>query len=459
MNLLGKGIGLLFLSALFVFSSCKDELNKIGNNADQDKYEIYYREFFLPATTVLFDSIRTDNTPRFLVGRYNDNIFGTIESTPYMAFHSSLSRLDLLSKVEDTIKVAISIDSIVFNTALDYYHYGENSGVEENFTVNIHKVNSKFLSDDYHFNYSEFDYDINPLASFNIIYNTDSLDNADSTYRYSVKLPDTYVSEFKDVIIANTFDHPFDSAYNSFKELVPVDSTVGSNISDNLFGFALRSDIAAKDVIGLSNSLSNLGIYYHMPSDTFATAVHIAFNSVSNFNNISADRSASPIAEIVETARGVAYELGGTRYVQAGTGLMTQFKLDEVLDSLSSHENVIINSVELAFENVNTSELLPSPDNIILLHSTDQFKRESVVLNGENINIIYDDSRISYIFPFDATNNVYKGVPRKYFQDLYENGIIKSNLMVQPTFNGYSLDRFTINDGDIKLKLYYSLPK
>lgn len=457
MNLLGRGTGLFFLSALFVFSSCKDELNKIGRNVDQDEFQIYYKEFLLPATTVLFDSVRTDNTPRFLVGKYNDGLFGAIESIPYMAFHTSLSRLDLLSTVKDSILVDVRIDSMVFNTALDFYHYGENSGVDESFTVNLHKVNNKFLSDDYHFNYSSFDFEINPLASFNMIYNTDSLNNADSIYNFSAKLPEFYVEELRNIIIANTFDHPFDSAYNRLKQLVPIDSTVGSSISDNLFGFALKADNTAKDVIGLDRSRSNLGIYYHLPNDTSATVLYMGFNLSSNFNNISSDRSSSSTAEIIE--KEIAYELGGTRYVQAGTGIMTQINLDEVLDSLSTHENLIVSSVELAFENVNTSELLPSPDNFILLNSTEQFRREPVTLNGEDINIIYDDTGVGYIFPFDATNNLYKGIPRRYFQDLYENDIIKSNLMVQPTFNGYSLDRFTINDGDIKLKIYYSLPK
>jgi len=268
------------------------------------------------------------------------------------------------------------------------------------------------------------------------------------------------------ILKANTFEHPFEKAYNRLKELVPVDSTNVSSISDYLYGFALKSDAAAKDVIGLSNSRSNVAIHYHTSLDT--SIFYMGFNLNSNFNNISSDRTLSTTSDIVN--KEIAYELGGTRHVQAGTGVMTQVSLNEVLSFINSQENMIVSSSELEFENVNTNTLFPPPVHFNLLHSTNQYRRGTIFFNGENINLIYDDNKEVYSFLFDEEVSNYKGLPRKYFQELYDHNkeveiskpedvISEAYLMVQPANNGFSLNRFSINNEDIKLKLYYSLPK
>lgn len=459
MNLWGKGTGLLFLSALFVFSSCKDELNKIGTSSDQDKFQVYYKEFTLPSATVLYDSVRADNTPRFLVGGYEDALYGKVETTPYVAFSTTSEIFGLKTSVDsDSLIVDVIIDSIVFNTQLDNYHYGANRGIDETLTLGLHKISNKFISDDYNFNHQEYDYEADPLAVINIAYHTDSLDDQDSIFNHAIKLPATYLSEFKEVISLITTKHPTDSAYNDSKELVPTDSTNVSLISDYLFGFALKTVNGAEDVIGLNNNNSTslgtyLAVHYHTTSGNFVFPVA---SDGSSFNNIKADRAGTPISEVTEREK--AYESGGTRYVQAGIGITTQLSLDEVNSFMNTQTNMIINSAEFDFENVISTELQPAPDAFNLLHVTKGFDRTTLPLNGADVSALFNDSGEVGSFLYDDTNNSYQVFPVRYLQSLYENKIAESNLIVRPVGNGYSIDRFAINKGDIKLKLYYSLP-
>ena len=460
MNLWGKRTGLFFLSALFVFSSCKDELNKIGTQADQDKFQVHYKEFNLPSTTVLLDSVRTDNTPTFLVGGYDDALFGRINSTPYISFFPNTSQTLLsLNSVQEivnneTIEHEIILDDLVFRTRLDQYHYGYAGEANDNVALSLHKLSTSIKSDDYNFNYSTFDHELTPLVTLDLNYNTATLDTltADSTanklFVFEAQLPASYVQDM-DQAIQNI----------TLKDLDGFDSTLVQNLPEQLFGFVLKSEVGTRDILGLSPFNTAMWLRYHHVNSqgvTISDSLSFSFIVSNNFNNISSDRASSPLAEIVEFDRG--YDLGGTRYTQAGTGIGAVLNFDDVLTFLSTEENVIVNSAELIFGNVIADPVKATPSSFNFLSVSNDYNRTSFTINGAELNTMYTDQGDTYSLSYDTENNVYKGIPRRYFQDLYDNDIDESSLVINPINSGYSLNRFAINENNIKLKLYYSLP-
>ncbi|MGB3465155.1 MAG: hypothetical protein WBA74_07795, partial [Cyclobacteriaceae bacterium] len=66
-----KLLGAVLISAL-AFFSCEEE-NELGSNINptQDKLQVEFKEFTLPARNVIIDSVRTDADPYILTGTYS----------------------------------------------------------------------------------------------------------------------------------------------------------------------------------------------------------------------------------------------------------------------------------------------------------------------------------------------------------------------------------------------------
>mgnify|MGYP003345481531 CR=1 FL=1 len=84
----------------------------------------YYHEFTLPATTILADSVRTDNIriylnqavsvdlDRIMVGKVSDPVFGEITTTPYFQYlpPSTNAKIKLTSPTFDKITLTLLFD-------------------------------------------------------------------------------------------------------------------------------------------------------------------------------------------------------------------------------------------------------------------------------------------------------------------------------------------------------------
>ena len=454
MNLWGKRKGLLFLSALFIFfAACKDDLDKIGDFDSQGKFQVFYKEFTVPSTTVLFDSLRTDQTGRYLIGKYEDPIFGVVESTPYMAFRTTegIANINTVYEGEgtDVDTIDVILDSVVFQTKLDRYHYGIDGETDDEFNVSIHKINETIIGDWYNFNETTYDYSTSPLGSFTVSYNTAKLDSlsssADSVFVFSTKLDDSYLVDLKQAIQNAT--RPDKDGY---------DSTRADEVNQYIHGFALKSEANAKDVLGLRVGSTALLMYYHLENEPDEVKFFPwSFDQLDNFNSIKVDRSGSTLDGIQQDAPN---EFDGYRYLQAGTGVMISLELQAVLAELGQEDNLIVNSAELRFEDVIDGGIYTNPSGFSFININDNFDRSPVNINGNKVGLLYNDNREAYTFTFDSDSSYYRGLPRMYLQDLYDNNVTNTNLMVIPSASGYSLERFSINGDNIKLRVYYSLP-
>jgi len=445
MNLLGRSsVGLLFLSALFFFS-CDDELNKIGSETGQDKFDLLYEEFVLPSKVVLFDSIRTDNTSRLLVGEYIDPIFGNTKSTAYSVYGTNLITAALVDAV---------IDSVYLNLKLDFYHYGRTSDDQLEMSFNVHQITEKINSDEYQFNYSEAQYDPLPLGNIKFRYYTDSLDLAvslgsyrnargvDSTLSVSLKLPKEYVFDLAQAI--NTVD------------------TLLYEISDHMFGLALVPELA-ESVIGFqtSSTITNLRVYYHTSSgsSTANSSYDFTLNTTSSYNQIESDRSGTPLEALNTFNSGE--ELDGTRYIQGASGIYTQVDLDTFLVFTKTLNNILINSAEIVIDGIVAFDNLTPPTSAGLLHANDEYKFDQLVSGGVSYDFAFNDqfNQFEMLLATDENElNVIGGFPTLYFQSLYDNQVEAANLVIVPSEFSSSLHRTSFDKGNIKLRVYYTEP-
>lgn len=446
MNLLGRcSVGLLFLSALFFFS-CDDELNKIGSETGQDKFDLLYEEFVLPSKVVLFDSIRTDNTSRLLVGQYNDPSFGNIKSTAYSVYGTNL--------ITDALVDAV-IDSVYLNLKLDFYHYGRTSDDRLEMSFNVHRITEKINSDEYQFNYSEAQYDPLPLGNIKFRYYTDSLDLAtslgnyrnaqgiDSTLSVSLKLPMEYVFDLAEAI--NTVD------------------TLLYEISEHMFGLALVPELA-ESVIGFDilSTVSNLRVYYHSSSSSTTVSPHYDFtlNTTPTFNQIESDRAGTPLEGLTTFNSGE--ELDGTRYIQGASGIYTQVDLAPFLAFTKSVDNILINSAEIAIDQLEDFDNLTPPASSGLLHANDDYKFDQLVSGEVTYDYAFNDnfSQFEMLLVADENENyAIGGFPTLYFQSLYDNGVEDANLVIVPNEFSSSLHRTSFDKDNLKLRVYYTVPK
>lgn len=73
MNLQGRTVSGLLIGAALMLFGCESP-SEIGLELDpnENNVGVYEKEFVLPSSVILYDSINTTNDTRLLVGRFND---------------------------------------------------------------------------------------------------------------------------------------------------------------------------------------------------------------------------------------------------------------------------------------------------------------------------------------------------------------------------------------------------
>jgi hypothetical protein len=126
---------LALLSVALFFFACEDETSLNGFKNPNSKFEGKYVEIPLSTSNLLLDKIRTSNYlfegeyNRFLIGSYDDPIFGKVTSTAFTQFFTSSST----KKPEGA-----TIEKITIELALDLSVYGAQT--EQNQVFNIYEL-------------------------------------------------------------------------------------------------------------------------------------------------------------------------------------------------------------------------------------------------------------------------------------------------------------------------------
>jgi hypothetical protein len=480
-----------------LLAGCKDDEAIIGFQKEVPRLGAFYHEFTLPATTILADSVRTDNIriylnqavsvdlDRIMVGKVNDPVFGEMTTTPYFQFlpPSTNAKIKLGSP---------TFDKITLTLLFDYYFYGDTT-VEADQNIKVYEVQSPGLNrNNKYFSFSEVSIADSPIGEATWTFNPDSVrksllnntdgnttnDRVDSLYfeldqTFGQKLFDSLV-QTKDTLFLADIDR-FQETFNGFA-LIPSQTNIVMGFNPSKVSTRLTIYFSYVDGNGNPRKAR-----YNMS---------LANPLCASFTKIETNRGSSFLSGLTqpntEFNTGDAYT-----YTQSGSGVFTRLDLTPVYNYFDTIASPMLNSAEIYIPALSTSErnhfgkprslyyLLADDNNkfhrafttVALTDSTsapttnDVVQTQYYVEFGENFSIHArgdDTNGLKIPLTDDASGTLYKGYMTEFFQ--YQLRLPLNNL---PRFKyaalipsdaprGKSLNGITLKGDQIKLRVYYS---
>ncbi|MEO0332563.1 MAG: DUF4270 family protein, partial [Bacteroidota bacterium] len=288
-----------------------------------------------------------------------------------------------------------------------------------------------------------------PLAELNFSPNPKA-DSIADTLR--VRLDNTLGQELFDLAKADADALKSDSA---FREFFP--------------GIAIVPFAGNEAVTGFDPARLQLSLYFSTSAETTSSAY--TFDVGATFNNISVDRSGTPLAGITTPdQRAVAADSGF--YLQAGTGLVPTLSLQPVLDFIDTVEEnttaeLRINRIELYIGTTSQGAGQPIPQQMVALGFEDDFsiKSDSVrdqfgriipVARGLQVdNLSRPQDGIYRIPPIEAS---YQILVTEYVQGLInEVPTTETEFRIQTPQLGNRLDEIVAEPDSVFAKIFYTL--
>lgn len=473
----------LFSAVCFLFFSCGDDLNTIGFKPDENRFKVSYKEIDLPSAVFLTDPLITSNvggdglTPRLLIGSYTDEKFGKIKSEAFFQIRPSTTN--------GTLPANATLSSLVLNLSFDYYRYGTTDPLDMNFYV--HELTDSLITGQTYTPDANIDY--SPTIIGQGVYgispssfdekrsrNTDADATNDAIDTLSINIGGAYADALFQAALGNSNDYIL---FNKFARIFK--------------GLAISSD-ATTQIIGINPSYtastyqrSRLILYYNYTDDTgaarkgkleyFLYSDPAAYASVS-FSKIKADRSGTSLEEINSLYKDF-YPDGDRRFVQSGDLVITKFDISNFFSFADTIPNMLINSAEIAIDPIEDSpykaptslalRLLNVKNRSLVTSDTISSSYTGLIVSDKDGNLILGQgtgaSAVIRTLVLSTTNNVssYKGLYTNYFQMLYSltdhtKRFTKYALVSADPSYGRSVNRFTFNKSNLKLRIYYTTP-
>jgi hypothetical protein len=437
---------IFFLSVVVIFSwSCENPETLLASKAfnGNNLQTAYIDTFTVVASTVQLDTVLTNNSGTLLLGKYLDDRLGTISSSSYI-------QLSYTSNFLPPSGPQFVFDSIALILPYSHYYIGDTTKPAK---INIYQLNqpmlvrklpvtseqklSVFANGNGFFNSSQFTQFPNPIASATVNF----LPHNDSLY---IPLPDAFG--------ANWF------------RLAQIDSAhlfANSSAFVGSYFYGLHIDVDPSTlacVVGFKTNKVKIRLYYSQASGTdVPVSSHVDFILYNfQFNNIQADRTGTPIANIQPYKPVPSSLTGDATYVQTGTGLVTLLQFPSLKSFFSTRTGVILNAAYLQIYPLQGTypKYFPPPSPLQLYFTDNSYIPLTAIAGGAagiqydyeyGINTLYNYQIFSFVFAQIKANT-------NYFP----------NLILAPTGNqGSSVSRVYVGDqfhplNKIKLLIYYS---
>jgi Domain of unknown function (DUF4270) len=443
----------LFLLPLFLVS-CEENPLTIGFKKEPKNFQVLYRELPIESVTFLGDSLPTYNnfgttaTNRLLVGTYTDPEFGKISAS----FYSQIRPSNGLKVPEE----GAVYDSVTLKLKLDYYYYGSKGTTTQKYKIYL--LREELINEDFYFNRSKVRIGLNPIGETSITVNSLYLDqlvesNGKDTLLLSTILNRTFGKDLFDIWKAG--DSTFTDFFK-FKVALPGIAVVPEDGGDKVFGFAPAT------------TLSKLVLHYHV--DTVKHDYPFYFDNALGFNGLISDRANTALSDL--TSPKAEYMPGnGLNYVQSGVGIFSKLSFKSILQLRDSVPKAAFNSVELEIPVTAFEEGVQPPALLALrlLNTDNSFALSNVVLYSQNLVkdantggvYVMNDLSSAGVLTFDKEKQVYRGFITQFAQLVFNE---KDPEKVFTDFALYplqpdgtkSVDRFSFDKTQIKLKVYYT---
>jgi hypothetical protein len=349
---------LTLLSVALFFFACEDETSLNGFKNPNPKFEGKYVEIPLSTSNLLLDRIRTSNYyfegeyNRFLIGSYDDPIFGKVTSTAFTQFFTASST---------KMPTGAEIEKITIELALDLSVYGAQT--EQNQVFNVYELSEPLPETKKRSMYynTETTWDPADLIATKAVNINPGLfkdyidDKVDTTVFISLEVEETGIGESFFARLTNSFEKysgtPSDTTYvtySKFKTAFP--------------GLAIecKSEGGTNNMIlGVNSAQSRIVIHYGTATTKYTNSLIFSYPYALGYNMIKATGRTGELATLVAHQQQSTDD--GMRYIQAGTGLVTKLHLDKFYEFANENDgkDLVINSAQLLINDVVASEFAP----------------------------------------------------------------------------------------------------
>ncbi len=369
-----KGVILLFFAFLAVFStSCDDQgfLNADENFTSGGLQTIYVDTFSVVTSTVFMDSLPTSSKGTILVGGYKDNYLGLINSSSHfqIGYFSTFPPANLIDDIlYDSIGLILAYNDAYYGdtTKLITLQVSELTGPINQRYLPPYVPNDKvsILNPTFAlYNTSKVNYSAIPLASKTFA----PTPRRDSVF---IRLPDALGMKFYDV-------------QSNIPDVIKYQGTSNTSVIPNWFienyfkgiRLSVPSNTDAS-IIGFNTAKVKVRLYYRSKKAKDGPLLNLFTdflftNSFNQFNQISADRTGTPIASIATSRILRSESTGNASFVQSGIGLYTKVEFPTIKSFLKKNKYVILDAVlELPLVPA-TYDATTTPMNVLASYTTD----------------------------------------------------------------------------------------
>lgn len=408
----------------------------------------------MKTSTVLLDSLPTSGTGTVLIGTYNDDVFGKIESIGYVQLYNESAWYVDADAIYDSASVLLPYSG---------YWYGDTT---ETTTIEVRQVMEDFVARSLpafwrdEGLYSYFNGSNGLYNTSELLYNRDILST--KSFRPRPNVPTDTIRARIDETTGKAWLAEAKKSINYFK----------SNIEfQNYFkGIAIKA-VAGGSVTGINASGITLRIYYreHESEVLVNKFYDINYASYWQYNRFKGNRSntilssLSPDNDIISSV-----ELDNKTFIQSGLGVMTKIEFPYIKDLLDLNESILLNSAELVIVPVHNTFTLtyPLPETLALYQTNDSNKPFGPLYR--DYSTTEQTASISFDDEFGKTSG-YKFMITEYIQSLIDRSGEESEtraLLLGTPLNELrnSVSRACLGGNDhedykIKLNVYFTYKK
>jgi len=422
------------LCIYWLCAACSDDSDNLSIGKDFLESEADLRiidTFTVSLSTVLIDSLPTSSIDSFLVGNYEDDIFGRVSC-------NSFFEIGLPSNVADICNDDY-FDSITISLRYTGYSYGDtNRQIRIDFYKLIDEL--ELTESGYLYNTSSFAYEDSPIASHIFHPRPTTNDSIEILVNESVGLELFDMMKSGDEILESE-----DNFLNYFKGLAII---ADSNYNGSIIGFNAEEDNMVMKIYGHRITETTEELEYDFP----------LIYAEKQFNQIIHKFNDTPL-EVMQAGNEAipALEMEEKSYSQGGVGLMTKLQFPTMTEFLL-YEDAFIIKADLIIRPARLSyNIFELPENIYL-YNTDKYNKIGDVLVDEDGDVVlpffsYDEifyEETSYTF--NITRFIKNELSDNYFDP--EHGLI-----ITFSYEEYlcSLKRivFEAAEHSAQLKIYY----
>ncbi len=352
---------LFFLILLLIGCKNEEDSFEIGEDLIESKTKISMVDSFsVKLSTVVYDSIPTSGSDAALIGKYRNDITGSVQANTYFNFdlNTDLDKID-----DETI-----FDSITISLMHTGYWVGDSSELQN---YQVYRLTDQLelqeddFSDTYLFNTSNFPHEISPVGEIEFYPHT-----YDETIE--IRLDDEVGKEILQLVKDDADEVSTNDKFNEY-----------------LNGFVIKpTEYSENAVNGFYADSIVLNLYTHvveLESEETNYPFNITANST-HYNEIISDRSGTYFENLLTQREELkSTDAGDMCFLQGGSGIVVRIDFP-TLNDIFSLENMVLLKAELVIRPIVNYRDVDFPESLFF-YETDKInqfgEQVSYELNNE----------------------------------------------------------------------------